>query len=79
MADPLRLALSPLTKTIYAGRIKQRDGYAEAVGARHDVTHDFYVVLIQLAESRDGSFVITVDGKPSYEVTVKKMEESGNG
>lgn len=71
---PFRLAMSPLTRTIYAGRIKQHDGYAEAVGVRHDVTADFYACLIQMADSHGGEFTITANGKPAYEVTVKKVE-----
>lgn len=67
-----RLAMSPLTRTIFAGRIAQKDGYAQAVGVRHDVTADFYGCLIQLAESHGGTFEITANGEPAYEVTVRK-------
>lgn len=72
--NPFRLAMSPLTRTVYAGRIRQKEGYAEAVGVRHDVTTDFYGVLIQLADSHKGNFTITVDGQPAYEVTVRPIE-----
>ena len=75
MAEPFRLAMSPLTRTIYAGRIRQRDGYAEAIGVRHDVTRDFYACLIQLAESHGGEFTISSNGVPAFEVSVKKMQE----
>jgi len=67
-----RLAMSPLTRTIFAGRIAQKDGYAQRVGVRHDVTADFYGCLIQLAESHGGTFEITANGEPAYEVTVRK-------
>lgn len=70
---PLRLAMSPLTRTIYAGQIKQNKGYAEAVGVRHDVTADFYGCLIQLAESQGGVFVISKNGEPAYEVIVRNL------
>lgn len=73
-ANPFRLAMSPLTRTVYAGRIRQREGYAEAVGQRHDVTADFYGVLIQMADSHKGSFTITSNGQPAYEVTVRPVE-----
>lgn len=78
--NPFRLAMSPLTRTVFAGRIKQREGYAEAVGVRHDVTHDFYGVLIQMAESQGGTILINSNGKPAYEVVVRdlsKGEEHG--
>ncbi len=67
-----RLAMSPLTRTIFAGRIAQKDGYAQAVGVRHDVTADFYGCLIQLADSHGGTFEITANGEPAYEVKVRK-------
>ena len=78
MTEPFRLAMSPLTRTIYAGRIRQRDGYAEATGTRHDVTNDFYSCLIQLAESHGGEFVISASGAPAYEVSVKKVDKEPN-
>lgn len=68
---PFRLAMSPLTRTIYAGRIRPRDGYAEAIGVRHDVTADFYACLIQMAESYGGEFTITSNGQPAYDVVVR--------
>jgi len=67
--------MSPLTRTIYAGRIRQQDGFSEAVGLRHDVTADFYGCLIQMAESHGGTFTITVNGKPAYEVSVHDIQE----
>ncbi|MGK4923132.1 DUF7446 family protein [Bordetella hinzii] len=76
---PFRLAMSPLSRSIFAGRIRQREGYAEAVGVRHDVTADFYACLIQLAESHGGAFTISADGKPAYDVTVLKLNDSPPG
>lgn len=70
---PFSLAMSPLTRTVFAGRIRQKDGYAEAVGIRHDVTSAFYACLIQMADSHGGEFQINANGKPAYEVTVKKI------
>lgn len=72
-ANPFRLAMSPLTRTVFAGRIRQRDGYAEAVGVRHDVTKDFYGVLIQMAESHGGEFAIHANGAPAFTVSVSKL------
>lgn len=73
--NPFRLAMSPLTRTVFAGRIKQHENYAEAVGVRHDVTADFYAVLIQLADSHGGDFTITANGQPAYEVIVRDLEK----
>jgi len=71
---PFRLAMSPLSRTIFAGRIRQREGYAEAVGVRHDVTADFYGCLIQMADSHGGQFTINENGTPAYEVVVRRIE-----
>lgn len=43
---------------------------------RHDVIPDFYACLIQMAESHGGTFTITANGKPAYEVTVKAVERT---
>lgn len=72
-SNPFALAMSPLTRTVYAGRIRQRGNYAEAVGVRHDVTNTFYSCLIQMANSHGGEFQISENGKPAYEVTVRKL------
>lgn len=80
MTNPFKLAMSPLTRTVYAGRVKQAVGknYAEPVGVRHDVTNDFYEVLIHMAESRGGEFVINSNGKPAFEVSVKPINSPEN-
>jgi len=72
--NEFRLAMSPLTRAVFAGRIKQKEGYAEAVGARHDVTSDFYAVLIQMAENHGGEFTISSNGEPECIVKLVKKE-----
>lgn len=74
---PFRLAMSPLTRTIFAGRVRQREGYAEAVGVRHDVTSDFLACIIQYTESYGGTFTINENGTPAYEVVVRRIEGDG--
>jgi len=55
--------------------------YGERVGVRHDVTADFYHVLLGLADMLDvtkqqSSFVFKDEnGSPAYEVTLKKIKE----
>ena len=73
---PFRLVMSPLTKTIFAGRVRERENYAEAVGVRHDVTNDFLSCIIQYAESYGGEFTINENGSPAYEVVVRRIEET---
>lgn len=72
--NPFRLAMSPLTRTMFAGRVKQREGYAESAGPRHDVTSSFHACVIQLADAHGGSYTINENGKPAFEVTVRKLD-----
>lgn len=66
--------MSPLTRTIYAGRVKQvGDRFAESTGVRHDVTNDFLCLVIQYGESHGGAFEI-VGGGDVYDVTVTKRK-----
>ncbi len=71
---PFMLAMSPITKKIFAGRLRQRDGYAEAVGRRHDVTSSFHACVIQFADAHGGSYTINENGKPAFEVSVRKLD-----
>lgn len=71
---PFMLAMSPITKTIFAGRLRQLEGYAEAVGQRHDVTSSFHACVIQFADSHGGSYTINENGKPAFEVKVRKLD-----
>lgn len=67
------LAISPITQRVYAGRVKQNEGYALSVGARYDVTSHFYECIIRMGDFHKGAFVINANGEPAYEVTVKKI------
>lgn len=70
-----RLLMSPLTRTIYAGRVKQMDGStALSTGVRHDVTNDFLGVVIQYGQARKGAFEI-VGGGEVWDVTVTKRAD----
>lgn len=68
MKNPLRLGSSPLTKRIYAGRIK-KSGYEWAEG-KQDVTEDFHrCVVIQCSESKE----FEVDGM-KFRATCERIE-----
>jgi hypothetical protein len=71
-----RVACSPLTGIIYAGR-PNKDGTAWA-GEKHDVTSD---VLGALIEKVGPGNVISVNenGKPAYEIEVRKVSEPNPG
>lgn len=67
-----RLLMSPLSRTIYAGRVKDIGGStALSVGVRHDVTNDFLSCVMQLGEAMGGKFAINNE-EGQWEVTVTK-------
>jgi len=68
----LRVACSPLTGTIYAGR-PNKAGTAWA-GEKHDVTSD---VIGAVIEKIGAGHVITVNenGKPAYEIEVRAIKD----
>lgn len=68
-----RVLLSSLTLTFYAGRVRQKNGYAVSTGPRHDVTSDVFAGLIQFAEAKGGEFEINGGGEV-WDVTVIKRE-----
>lgn len=67
-----RVMLSPLTGTVYAGRVTDLGGgnYKSAT-LRHDVTQDFHRLTIEYAQSKGGAYEI-VGGGETYDVTVTK-------
>lgn len=74
-----RLRVSPLTGTVYAGRVKQLDETtAVSTGTRYDVTNDFLEAVITYGESHGGAFEI-VGGGEAYDVTVTKRAAQAAG
>ncbi len=69
--NKLRVACSPLTGTIYAGRAN-KDGTAWA-GEKHDVTSDVFGAVIQKIGA---GHVVTVNenGAPTYEIEVRRID-----
>lgn len=68
-----RLAMSPLSHTIYAGRVKDAgNGCAIATGVRHDVTNDFLGLIIQYGHGAKGGAFEIVGGGEVWDVTVTK-------
>ena len=74
-----RLLMSPLSRTIYAGRVKDAgNGTAFSSGVRHDVTNDFLGVVIQYGQAHKGAFEI-VGGGEVWDVTVTKRVQAQKG
>ncbi len=70
-----RLLMSPLTRTIYAGRVKQiGENTSLSTGVRHDVTNDFLGAVIQYGQAHGGAFEI-LGGDEEWDVTVTKRAQ----
>jgi hypothetical protein len=72
----IRVQPSPLSNTIYAGRIN-KDGSAWQ-GEKHDVTSDVIGSIIQYVGA--GNIIsVNEDGKPAYEIEVRAIKAEVNG
>ena len=69
--NPIRVSTSPITNTIYAGRVR---GHLWS-GEKHDVTMDALVAVAQHGIAFGKPIVITSNGKPEFEITVKSLKE----
>lgn len=67
------LAVSPLTKTVYAGMVKHLgSGRMEAVGARHDVTRFMPGVVLQYVGKES---VYVMDDGRIFKVVCQEMTQ----
>ncbi|NYT25353.1 hypothetical protein H0A73_17270 [Alcaligenaceae bacterium] len=73
MRKPLRVAASPLTGTIYCGHVL-KDGMTWAAN-KQDVTVDALVAVAMHAEQFGKPVIITANGEPEYEITVKNLRK----
>lgn len=67
----LRVATSPITGTIFAGHLL-KCGQVWAAN-KQDVTIDALVAVAMHVESAGKPVVIHANGKPKYEITVRKL------
>ena len=66
----LRLGVSPLTKTVFAGRLNKKGNlWVDKV----DITEDFLRCCVDYFEPNTEN-TIMADGKPVFIVTVKRAE-----
>ena len=66
-----RLLMSPLSHTVYAGRVKRvNENTVVSTGVRHDVTNDFLDLVVRFGEAKGGAFEIV--GDEAWDVTVTK-------
>ncbi len=68
----IRIACTALSKRIIAGRVT-KDGLAFTDGKKEDVTSDCLKAVIEFIGL--DTHVVTVNGKPMFEITVSAVEE----
>lgn len=68
----IHIATSPLTNTIYAGYVL-RDGRTWSDTNKTDVTGAACAAVAEHALEKGGEIVITANGKPAYEISVKQL------
>jgi hypothetical protein len=72
----IRVQPSPLTNTIYAGRINKTDSAWQ--GEKYDVTSDVIGSIIQYVGV--GNIIsVNENGKPAYEIEVRAIKAEVNG
>ena len=68
--DNLRLGVSPITKTVFAGRLNKKESlWLE----KKDVTQDFLRCCIDYFEPNTEN-IISSNGEPAFIITVKRAE-----
>lgn len=70
MKNPLRVANSPLTNNIYAGRVRGQLWSGE----KHDVTIDALVAVAQHCINFGKPVIVTSGGKPDFEIIARRIE-----
>lgn len=69
--ENLKLGVSPLTKTVFAGRINKRgDMWVQKV----DVTEQFLGCCMQYFQEGEVN-TISADGKPIAKITLKRLDK----
>jgi len=71
----LHIATSPLTNTIFCGHVL-KDGRTWAAN-KQDVTIEALVAVAQHVDSFGQPVIITSNGEPEYEITVRKFGVTG--
>lgn len=75
MSKKLHVATSPLSNTIFAGTIL-KDGRTWSA-SKQDVTTDALVAVAEHVLAFGKPVVITKDGVPEFEITVKLLTQRG--
>jgi hypothetical protein len=72
--NDIRVALSPLSGRVYAGRVN-KDGMTWREGHKWDVTGDVIRAVVHLLER--GPHLVRVDNEPTYVLKLEKISSGG--
>ncbi len=73
MSKSLHIGCSPLTNHIFAGRILKDNQTWEK--GKQDVTNMVCGAVAEYATLNGGTIVVDCNGKPKFEITVRRLEE----
>jgi hypothetical protein len=76
MLKNLHVGNSPLTNRIYAGTVL-KDGWSWGAN-KQDVTGVACAVVSQHVLAKGQPVIVTENGKPKYEITVRELQGNGN-
>lgn len=76
MDKRLHVAVSPLTNRIYSGSVL-KDGQTWAAN-KTDVTGEACASVALHALERGGSIIVTANGEPSWEITVREIKQGSS-
>lgn len=66
----IRLGVSPLTDTVYAGVLDPKDKSQSTWRHHHAVDQDFYHCLLQLLKKKGGTLELHVKGELRHTITL---------
>lgn len=78
MSKQIHVAVSPLSNRIYAGYVL-KDGQTWSETNRTDVTGEACAAVAMHALIKGGEIVITNNGKPEWEIAVKRVSRIEGG
>ena len=68
--DNIRLGLSPLTETVYAGVLDPKDKTQSTWLHKQDVHRDFMRCIVELLHENDGVMELSVKGELRHTITM---------
>jgi len=74
MSERLRVIVSPITNTIFAGYVKPSEN--EWCAGKQDVTVDACAAVAEHIIRNNAPVIVSANGCPVYEITVKRIAGS---